>query len=285
MHFGRSTHCHDDPQLTPVGFPIPVVEQTKFPGLIFGQRLTFKPHILQLKVNCLWALDLLKILSHSDWGADKATLLMCIMPLFNQNLIMTAWSTWSTCLTTVCQVLPWQTKNWPHSINQSIAICIYYFEFQPSVHVLPSNYPLMRELPVVTSRLWITHTSRWYCAMITSEQHSLVVAFGLNCLCNRPSSHSIWHAYPFSCKKPFYQSVSSATFLMDIIQLPRWHHSLWHHSLVVQAIEYHCLPVLHGDVLSMETTSKLLSIRKDWKNRLNGCVFCHPSVVFMTLFI
>ena len=35
MHFCRSTHCHYDPQLTLGEFLIPVVEQTKFLGLIF----------------------------------------------------------------------------------------------------------------------------------------------------------------------------------------------------------------------------------------------------------
>ena len=64
------------PELALDGFPIPIVEQTKFLGLIFDQHLTFKPHIQQLKTKCLRVLDLLKILSHSGWWADKATILM-----------------------------------------------------------------------------------------------------------------------------------------------------------------------------------------------------------------
>ena len=52
-----------------------------FLGLIFDRCLTFKPHIQQLKIKCLRALDLLKVLSHSDWGADKATLLMAYSSL------------------------------------------------------------------------------------------------------------------------------------------------------------------------------------------------------------
>ena len=51
------------------------MKETKFLGLIFDNKLTFLPHIKMLKTKCLKALDILKVVSSSDWGADKTILL------------------------------------------------------------------------------------------------------------------------------------------------------------------------------------------------------------------
>ena len=71
MHFCQLRRHHDDPKLTLDGTPIPVVEETKFLGIIFDKKLTFIPHIKNLKAKCLKALNLLKVIAHTDWGADK----------------------------------------------------------------------------------------------------------------------------------------------------------------------------------------------------------------------
>ena len=57
------------------GTPVPVVEETKFLGVIFDRKLSFIPHIKHLKDKCTKALNLLRVLAHSSWGADQATLL------------------------------------------------------------------------------------------------------------------------------------------------------------------------------------------------------------------
>ena len=51
MHFYQLRKAHDDPVLTLDGTPIPMVEETKFLGVIFDKKLTFIPHIKKLKVN------------------------------------------------------------------------------------------------------------------------------------------------------------------------------------------------------------------------------------------
>ena len=66
---------HDDPVLYLYGSPIPVVEESKFHSMIFDRKLSFIFHIKYLKAKCLKALILLKVLSHTSWGADRATLL------------------------------------------------------------------------------------------------------------------------------------------------------------------------------------------------------------------
>ena len=55
--------------------PIKVVEETKFLGLIFNMKLTFKNHIQYRKTSCQKALDILHVVGHTDWGADRIVLL------------------------------------------------------------------------------------------------------------------------------------------------------------------------------------------------------------------
>ena len=75
MHFCQLRKAHDDPVLTLDGQPIPVVEETKFSGVIFDKKLTFIPHIKKLKAKCQKALNLLRVVAHTDWGADRKILL------------------------------------------------------------------------------------------------------------------------------------------------------------------------------------------------------------------
>ena len=75
MHFCQLRKAHDDPVLTLDGTPIPVVEEIKFLGVIFDKKLTFIPHIKKLKAKCRKALNLLRVVAHTDWGADRKVLL------------------------------------------------------------------------------------------------------------------------------------------------------------------------------------------------------------------
>ena len=75
VHFCQLRKQHDDPVLHLYGSPIPVIEESKFLGILFDRKLSFIPHIKYLKAKCLKALNLLKVLSHTSWGADRTTLL------------------------------------------------------------------------------------------------------------------------------------------------------------------------------------------------------------------
>ena len=55
--------------------PIKVVTEAKFLGVIFDRTLSNSSHVSYLKTNCLKALDILKVVGHTDWGADQKTLL------------------------------------------------------------------------------------------------------------------------------------------------------------------------------------------------------------------
>ena len=75
VHFCQLRKQHDDPVLHLYGSPIPVVEDSTFLGILFDRKLSFIPHIEYLKAKCLKALNLLKVLPHTSWGADQTTLL------------------------------------------------------------------------------------------------------------------------------------------------------------------------------------------------------------------
>ena len=86
VHFCQLRKVHDDPELYLYGSLIPVVEDFKFLGIIFDRKLSFIPHIKYLKAKCLKALNLLKVLSHTNWGADRTVLLQLYRSLIRSKL-------------------------------------------------------------------------------------------------------------------------------------------------------------------------------------------------------
>ena len=75
VHFCQLRKVNDDPELYLYGSLIPVVEYFKFLGDLFDRKLSFLTHIKYLKAKCLKALNLLKVLSHTDRGADRTVFL------------------------------------------------------------------------------------------------------------------------------------------------------------------------------------------------------------------
>lgn len=86
VHFCQLRKKHNDPKLYLYGSLIPVVEEAKFLGLIFDKKLSFVPHIKYLKAKCLKALNVLKVLAHTNWGADRYTLLQLYRSLIRSKL-------------------------------------------------------------------------------------------------------------------------------------------------------------------------------------------------------
>ena len=62
VHFCQLRKMHNDPTY-------------KFLGIIFDRKLSFIPHIQYIKDKCNKTLKLLRIIAHTDWGADFQTLL------------------------------------------------------------------------------------------------------------------------------------------------------------------------------------------------------------------
>ena len=84
--FCRRRGLHPDPYLVPYNNPIPVKKETKFLVILLDSKLIFGPHIKGLKEKCVKALNLLRVVSNTDWGGDRTVLLrLYIEPLFDQS--------------------------------------------------------------------------------------------------------------------------------------------------------------------------------------------------------
>ena len=71
MHICQKRGLHLDPQFFLDKSPIPVVEETKFLGVIFDRRLSFVLHLKYIKKRGLKALNILKVIGNTEWGADS----------------------------------------------------------------------------------------------------------------------------------------------------------------------------------------------------------------------
>ena len=86
IHFHRKHNQVLDPKINLYGKPIRVSKQVKFLGLIFDSKLSFLPHLKYLKDSCQKGLNVLKVISHTDWGADQKTLLLLYRSLVRSKL-------------------------------------------------------------------------------------------------------------------------------------------------------------------------------------------------------
>ena len=86
VHFCQLRTPYLDPKLRQDSDIIQVVEETKFLRLTFDQKLSFLPHIQSLKLRCLKALDIIKVLSNTKWGAGSRVLLGLYRALIRSKL-------------------------------------------------------------------------------------------------------------------------------------------------------------------------------------------------------
>ena len=75
VRFTRSRRVEVVPFLKLKGNILPYEDQVKFLGVIFDKGLTWGPHIRKLKEEVKKSLNILKVVSSYDWGADRKSLL------------------------------------------------------------------------------------------------------------------------------------------------------------------------------------------------------------------
>ena len=75
-----------EPDIKLDGTSIKVANEAKILGLVFYHRLTFRAHVKYLKTVCDKALNMLRVVGHTDWGADKVVLLRLYCALVRSKL-------------------------------------------------------------------------------------------------------------------------------------------------------------------------------------------------------
>jgi len=75
IHFHRKKRLQPEPTIYMSQRPIIFRDNARFLGMILDQRMSWKPHIAQLRTQCLTRLNLLKTLSRKTWGGDRTTML------------------------------------------------------------------------------------------------------------------------------------------------------------------------------------------------------------------
>ena len=75
VRFTRSTRKETIPNIKLKDDLIPYEKEAKFLGMIFDSKLTWNSHIDSLKLKVKKSLNILKVVSGFDWGADKKSLL------------------------------------------------------------------------------------------------------------------------------------------------------------------------------------------------------------------
>ena len=75
MHFYQMRKKYPEPVIFLYGKQIPVTTSIKFLGITLDPKLNFLQHIKNIKYKCQRSINLLKILTNTDWGGEKNSLL------------------------------------------------------------------------------------------------------------------------------------------------------------------------------------------------------------------
>ena len=136
VHFCLKTTCVKKPELKIYNKNIQSDKQARFLGLIFDQKLTFLPHMKDLKVRCKKALNALKIFCSPEWGGDTNILLQLYRSLIRSKLDYG------------CQIYGSARKSYTKILdpiqNQGLRLALGAYRTSPekSLHVEANELPL-----------------------------------------------------------------------------------------------------------------------------------------------
>ena len=86
VHFCQLRKMHNDLLIKLKDTEIPVVNEYKFLGVIFNRKLSFISHIKYLEIKTNSQL-LLRVVTHTKWGADRQVLLKLYRALVHSQLV------------------------------------------------------------------------------------------------------------------------------------------------------------------------------------------------------
>ena len=88
VHFCQLRKMSNDPLIKFEDTEISVVDEYKFLWVIFDRKLTFIPYIEYIKTESTQTQQLLRVVTHSKWGADRQTPLKLYWSLIRKNSIL-----------------------------------------------------------------------------------------------------------------------------------------------------------------------------------------------------
>ena len=86
VHFCRRRRACPDMTVRLHGEVIPVKPEAKFLGVVLDKRLTYRSHIRTLRDKCMRALNILKCVARTSYGADRDMLLLLYRSLIRSRL-------------------------------------------------------------------------------------------------------------------------------------------------------------------------------------------------------
>ena len=136
IRFSRLRRREEIPTLFLSGQILPYEEEVKYLGMILDKKLNFNAHINNLVVTVKQRLNILKVVSNFDWGADRTTLLRIYTSLCLSKLEYGCQIYGSACKTTL------QKLDVVH--NLAIRICTGAYRTSPvdSLYVESGIRPL-----------------------------------------------------------------------------------------------------------------------------------------------
>ena len=93
-------------------------------SILLDSKLTFVPHIKGLKKKCIKALNLLRVVSSTDWGGDRIVLLRLYRALVRSKLDYGCFIYGAACKSYISLLDPIQ--------NQGLRLCIGAFRTSPA---------------------------------------------------------------------------------------------------------------------------------------------------------
>ena len=86
VHFHNFNSIFPNPKLFIKNFRIPKVDHARFLGITIDSKLSYVNHIYNIKSSCTNTLNILKILSHRNWGTNRLTLLTIFRALTRSKI-------------------------------------------------------------------------------------------------------------------------------------------------------------------------------------------------------
>jgi len=86
IHFKHLAGLHLNPPLRIDNQLIPYKSEAKFLGLTLDSKMTWKPHVTRLRNECSKAMNILKSIASTDWGADQGIMMHLYRALVRSRL-------------------------------------------------------------------------------------------------------------------------------------------------------------------------------------------------------